>query len=233
MNEEIKKIINQGIDLLPSSAVLVMHHITDPPKFTRSNCKLSTKNFIRFIQDYNNYDYLEDVVQHPWRGKIALTFDDGLEDVYTVAYPFLSKYKIPFTIFIVTDYLDKSGYITTKQLKQLGQDSLVTIGAHGVTHKVLTTLSENDKLIELNQSKIILENIIQKDVNLYAYSHGLVDKKTTKLMGGYHYGFVVYDKKLNCITAHNKYRIPRYNVENATIVDVRKSLCFMRHGNEY
>ena len=38
---------------------------------------------------------------------VNVSFDDGFEDVYTYAYPILKKYKIPFTLYLTTDFPDK------------------------------------------------------------------------------------------------------------------------------
>ena len=43
-----------------------------------------------------------------WQKKfINITFDDGFEDIYTNAYPILKKYRIPFTIYLSIDFIEK------------------------------------------------------------------------------------------------------------------------------
>jgi peptidoglycan/xylan/chitin deacetylase (PgdA/CDA1 family) len=37
---------------------------------------------------------------------VAITFDDGIESVYTVAYPLLAKYDIPATVFVVSKWVE-------------------------------------------------------------------------------------------------------------------------------
>ena len=37
---------------------------------------------------------------------VAFTFDDGYKDNFTVAYPILKKHKIPFTIYVTTNFPD-------------------------------------------------------------------------------------------------------------------------------
>ena len=38
---------------------------------------------------------------------VAITFDDGFENNFTVAYPLLQKYSFPFTVFLTTAMLDQ------------------------------------------------------------------------------------------------------------------------------
>ena len=37
---------------------------------------------------------------------VALTFDDGIESVYTVAFPLLAKYDVPATVFVVSSWIE-------------------------------------------------------------------------------------------------------------------------------
>lgn len=63
-----------------------------------------------------------------------MTFDDGLESVYRDALPILKKYSIPFCIFVITEKIGQSGYLSEVQLKELDQCHLCTLGAHTLSH---------------------------------------------------------------------------------------------------
>lgn len=54
-----------------------------------------------------NYSFvsLADLMQTQNGKKIAFTFDDGFKDLYTTAFPILSKYGIPFSVFLTTSTL--------------------------------------------------------------------------------------------------------------------------------
>lgn len=200
------------------SFVLMFHHITDHPKIEKSSCLLDFDKFKEFILHYEgNYVSVLDVAKRKCKRKFAITFDDGLEDVYTFAYPFLKEHKIPFTIFVITDFLDTEGYITTEQLKEMSSDSLVTIGSHGVTHEILPSLSCEEKKEELLRSKQILSDIIGKDVTLFAYSHGQFDDETlAMIIKCYDYAFSTREG-LSCYFKWNKHLIPRFDITSQTV----------------
>lgn len=62
---------------------------------------------------------------------VLLTFDNGVEDVYTLGVPILQHYHFPSLMFPVlgrTNVL--SGYFTSAQITALAKSGLVTIGSH-------------------------------------------------------------------------------------------------------
>ena len=190
----------------------MFHHITETPEVEKSSCLLAFEKFQSFVLRYNgNYAPLLEVAKKKCKGKLAITFDDGLLNVYTLAYPFLKEHNIPFTVFVITDFLDTDGYITTDQLKEMSRDPLVTIGSHGVTHKILPSLSRNDKIMELSKSKEILSQLINKEISVFAYSHGQYDEETISLMGCYDYAFSA-GECFSALLKWDKYLIPRFNL---------------------
>lgn len=223
----IKNLLKALIFKLSKSYILVFHHVTTSPTLKRSSNMLSTELFIKIIENFNNFDRLDSVISNNDKKKIAITFDDGLEDVYTIAYKELSKRKIPFTVYIVTDFLDRPGYITTDQLIEMSRNSLVSIGAHGKTHKILTKLDEKEKRVEVELSKKILENIIKKEVTSYAYSHGQFDRETLNLVNEYKNACSVQNLPLNLFTK-SKYKLPRINIDNEQYKKVKKIFKYMK-----
>ena len=62
--------------------------------------------------------------------------------------------------------------LSKKELLMLKQGELITIGAHTVTHPFLSMLSESRQQDEIIQSKIVLEEYLGQQVNLFAYPYG-------------------------------------------------------------
>ncbi len=69
---------------------------------------------IKYFRKYFQIIHLEELMQKHQNktfGKnkyLAITFDDGYENNYKFAYPILKKYKIPATIFIVSENIDSN-----------------------------------------------------------------------------------------------------------------------------
>jgi len=106
--------------------------------------------------------------QHP----LALTFDDGYEDFYTLAFPILKKYNAKATIYIIVDFLGQPGYLTRSQVRELSKSGLVEIAAHTLSHADLSKADNRTAWKEIYQSKIMLEKIIGGAVDDFAYPFG-------------------------------------------------------------
>ena len=216
----MRKFIRDTIfKIVPFPYVLMFHHVSNDHKINKSKCALEFDEFKNFVLEFDGcYTSISNIVENKRKvkGKIAITFDDGLEDLYTLAYPFLKEHNIPFTAFIVTDFLDKEGYITTEQLKEMSSDPLVTIGAHGTTHKIFPELSTEDKKRELLDSQAILRDLTNTPVKYFAYSHGQYDDETLSLMDCYDAAFSA-NVSLMPFFKWKRHLIPRFNIETSTL----------------
>lgn len=87
---------------------------------------LSEPAFISLLrmlrQDYSIVP-LDDLLSDPrgsaGRPKVALTFDDGWEDNYRVAFPHLLTYQVPATIFVCTELVGTTGILPEERFARL------------------------------------------------------------------------------------------------------------------
>jgi peptidoglycan/xylan/chitin deacetylase (PgdA/CDA1 family) len=113
------------------------------------------------------------------RNYIAITFDDGFEDFLTQALPELEKRKIPATVFMIADGINREfgsesyaeKLLSLEQMRGL-PPSLVTIGSHTLTHPMLAELSEGEARREIQQSKTKLEAILGREVRQFSFPYG-------------------------------------------------------------
>lgn len=76
------------------------------------------------------------------KGCISLSFDDGREDSYTIAYPLLKEHNIPATFNVTTGYVLRNGgnptdvpAMTPKMVQELFDCPLFEIAGHGYYHR--------------------------------------------------------------------------------------------------
>ena len=100
-----------------------------------------------------------------------MTIDDGYKDTLN-AIDILIKKNIPFTLYISPENLDKTYYLSSKDVKDISLINMCIIGTHGYSHKKLSTLDKAQQHTELQKSKIVLEELIGKEVNTLSYPHG-------------------------------------------------------------
>lgn len=62
--------------------------------------------------------------------------------------------------------------MSPEEIKILGADGLVEVGAHTVNHPVLSSISVEEQRQEIQHSKVMLEEIIGNSVVSFAYPHG-------------------------------------------------------------
>jgi peptidoglycan/xylan/chitin deacetylase (PgdA/CDA1 family) len=112
------------------------------------------------------------------RDTISITFDDGYTDALTVIAPILCARQIPFHVFVSAARMNGSErkYLSPAQVVELSNMPGVTIGAHGATHRSLTSLSSSALAAELQASKVDLEAVLQKPVTTMSYPYGHVDE---------------------------------------------------------
>jgi len=144
---------------------------------------------------------------------VAVTFDDGFVSVIDNALPELTKRNISSTVFVPTGYLGKRpGWINKDdhdshpevvvnkdQLIDLKNNSLVSIGSHCVTHSNLLLLEEQEIKNELIESRRVLKEILEEDISLLSFPHGLFNSRIIELSykAGYKTLFTIEPTMLN------------------------------------
>jgi peptidoglycan/xylan/chitin deacetylase (PgdA/CDA1 family) len=110
------------------------------------------------------------------RSPVVVTFDDGLLDNYTNAYPILKKFGLKAHFFVLAGKIGAEGYMSWEQIKDLSSAGMV-IGSHGMTHRILTELNDEDLDYELRESKMILEERLEAGVDCLSIPRGFYNQK--------------------------------------------------------
>jgi peptidoglycan/xylan/chitin deacetylase (PgdA/CDA1 family) len=115
--------------------------------------------------------------------RLVLTFDDGGESCASVVAPALSDLGWPAHFFVVTSLIDSPGFLTSDDIRYLDECGHV-MGAHGHSHRALTTLSDSEIDAELRQSRTVLEQLLDKPIAAMAVPGGYYSKRLDRLAAG-------------------------------------------------
>lgn len=132
----------------------------------------------------------------------CVTFDDGFEDTIQVAIPELKKRKIPATVFVASGYMGQAATwwptgreesevrIASAEQWRAAAGDLITIGSHTVTHPRLSDLGDLEAMDELRNSKIVLQEIVQRTVSTFSFPYGSFSERSIGLCRKAGYGRV-------------------------------------------
>mgnify|MGYP000994840016 CR=1 FL=1 len=174
--------------------ILMYHavHVMDPSEASNANLIVAPDNFeaqIKAMVDAGYYfltpeeaykAFTENAL--PAKKVVWLTFDDGNEDFYTIAYPILKKYKAKATNNIITGFVKKgnAGNLTVKQMKEMMSHGM-SFQSHTVNHPDLSVTDNATQKAELTDSVDFLEDKLNTKVNTIAYPSGRYNQTTLDL----------------------------------------------------
>lgn len=87
---------------------------------------------------------------------VMFTFDDGVDSLYSTAYPIFSAAGKKMTAYIITSVLDTAGYITTAQAQEMSTAGM-DISVHGHTHTIYTSLTQAEIETDISTAVGIIE----------------------------------------------------------------------------
>ena len=157
-------------EIRPNASELIKTYTVTPTAFAEQMKALSDNGFQTILPD-QLYEYL--VHDKPLPAKpIMITFDDTRQEQYSLAAVEMKKYNFKGVFFIMTVSINRPGYMTKTQIKDLSENGNV-IGAHTWDHHMVTKYAEKDWDIQLTKPKKLLETITNKPIKYFAYPFGL------------------------------------------------------------
>jgi peptidoglycan/xylan/chitin deacetylase (PgdA/CDA1 family) len=102
-----------------------------------------------------------------------ITFDDGLKNFYTYAFPILTKYNFTATMFLPTAFINSNGteqtnYLNWYEVKEM-QKHGISFGSHTISHPTLVALDQKRVETEIKDSKKEIEDKTGMSVFTFSY----------------------------------------------------------------
>jgi peptidoglycan/xylan/chitin deacetylase (PgdA/CDA1 family) len=125
-----------NVGILGGDIILMFHRIL--PSFQIAECfdphlVLSEQGFLELLEILGNeyqLSSLSEITSHKQhkssRPRIALTFDDGWEDTYRIAFPHLKRLNAPATVFLSTNLVGTMHVLAEERLSRIWQHAKQT-----------------------------------------------------------------------------------------------------------
>jgi peptidoglycan/xylan/chitin deacetylase (PgdA/CDA1 family) len=173
----------------PSQVYLMYHELELPG---RPLCQ-NEPGYVRYIVNAADFraqmQFLKDsglggtnvtaALDNPNRPAVVITFDDGCETDLISAAPILRDFAFNATFYVTVGFLEKRGYLSRAQLRQLS-DLGLEIGSHSMTHAYLTDLPQEKVTLEIATSKEELEQIIGRSIQHFSCPGGRWDRRVAE-----------------------------------------------------
>lgn len=120
----------------------------------------------------------------------VITFDDGHESDFTLAFPILAARNLKAHFFITAGWTSaRRGYMDWSQIREL-QQAGHTIGAHGWSHVFLTRCTPAQLDIELSRARVILEDRLGVAITTMSLPGGRFNRRVLESCSGAGYTHV-------------------------------------------
>ena len=164
-----------------ASAVILMYHRFGEPDYPSTNILID--QFEEHLAEISKPRYtvmaIPEIVERISQGKslpdrtIGITIDDAYMSVYEKAWPRLRDAKLPFTLFVATDPVDRqtAGYMSWAQIDELRKAGVI-IGSQTKSHPHMPSVSIEEAKRELDLSNMRFKAELGSRPELFAYPYG-------------------------------------------------------------
>lgn len=236
-----KDFVRHDMQVSKEPKVLMYHRIVDDRKLSnqQQTC-LHVDDFERHLELLNQLGYtpitfrdyhlfLEGKLRLP-KKPVILTFDDGYEDVYRLAYPLLKEQGMKAVVFVLGDRSIRSniwdaGTPGVSEALLMNDDQIIElhsngfeIGAHTLSHSDLRAMEYGERYNQIYKPKLILEALLGSKIISFSYPYGLVNDEVKELVeeAGYRFGCSVFSGPAEF--GKDPHEIRRIAIHNSTTI---------------
>ncbi len=127
-------VLNPRLRVVEDQVIVFVFHDVEPTTFEQQ-LRYLTENGYHVLQ---SADALFQCVRGERQVKpqsVLLTFDDGRENLYTVAFPLLRRYGFHAVSFIVPSFVGERRFCTWDQIQEMHRSGIIDVQSHTLFHR--------------------------------------------------------------------------------------------------
>lgn len=205
------------------AVILQYHHVSDNTPNSTSISPIQFRQHMQYVSQHYHVMPLDKVIEALQQHKplpdntVAITFDDGYEDILTNGTPILKEYKFPYTVFINPDQIgQRKDQLTWQQVKSMAQHgALFANHTNGHIHLLQTLPGETHQawLIRvtdnIQQAEQQLQQQLGYSLKYLAYPYGEYNQALQQWLG--QHGYVGFGQQSGAIDNDSTFgALPRY-----------------------
>jgi peptidoglycan/xylan/chitin deacetylase (PgdA/CDA1 family) len=167
-----------GFDYGPIGRSATMYHVAE--ETFRRHVRLIQESRLAVIGLEALRERLGNPKRSAGRPGVALCFDDGWRGAVERAAAALAELGLPAFFFITTELVGRPLFAAPGDLRRL-PPGLFTVGSHGVTHRMLSSLRPAEIRRELAESRARLEDLLGRPVTALSLPGGAADRRVVGL----------------------------------------------------
>ncbi len=143
---------------------------------------------------------------------VFITIDDAYSSFFQNGFPVLKKNRLPFSIFVSSDYVssaEESEFMSWSMLKEVSNSNGLILN-HSKSHESLVGMDIQTLKKEVEQNQIEIEKKIGKQPKIFSYPYGESSKSIEEVIEMLNYEIAFSQHSAPIHIDQNKYRLPRY-----------------------
>lgn len=219
--DALAKAASEGVD---NGVILMYHHVSDN---TPGATSVSPQQFREHMQLLKDGGYqivpLNEMVEHLRNGQalpnkaVAITFDDGYENIYLNAHPILQEYAFPYTVFISPAAIEQqANQLSWQQIKQMqAGGALFANHSNAHLHLLQRQPAESESqwlariIADVQQAEGELQRQLGYSLKYIAYPYGEFDLTLKRALASL--GYVGFGQHSGAIASYSDFAaLPRF-----------------------
>jgi len=205
---------------------LVYHRFGDSRYPSTNTSEAAFEKHLKYLSDNGFKSYTvsglinEPAVINNDEKKVLITVDDGFSSFMDKGLPLLEKYNMKATVYVNTESVGWSDYLTWEQLKEINAKG-IGIGSHSHQHKYFLNVPEDGRADVFEKDLLKAESFFEEHLGFvpktYAYPYGEFSEAMVDILRKHNYQIAFAQKSGVMSNRSHPWAVSRFPVAGSHV----------------